>query len=462
MTVRVKRPFCVGLDVHKNNVWASVIIHSPDKPKAFHATRKFASNHHCLMELVNWIKSFQTAAAAPCDEIHVYMESTGKYSTPVYNVLEECGLIPHLVNPKNVRTISGQKTDQKDCEWIAELGSFGLLMDSYIPERAIRDARAISRRRTKLVQQRADEHRRIRNVLTEANVRIDLIFSEVDGQSSRAVIQHLLDHEDPDLESVRACINPRCNIVTYHSDEERKEKGEALHRSYSGAKFSSSQKFVLRSSFSQLDKLSTEIEEHKSMMEEILAPYKDKLELLETIPGISELSAMQILCEIGPDMKHFKSCKHFISWAGLCPASNQSNNKHKSVKIGKGGTYLKPILIQCALNAYKYNPYYGRKFQSISKRRGKKRALIAIARKMMVAAYHILLTGEPFNPKDQEPNPTPSRTEQDTYKQLNTALFKSDNPSDDNVILALEVLTKAGVSIDQINNLKLGLGVAQI
>lgn len=128
MTVRVKRPFCVGLDVHKNNVWASVIIHSPDKPKAFHATRKFASNHHCLMELVNWIKSFQTAAAVPCDEIHVYMESTGKYSTPVYNVLEECGLIPHLVNPKNVRTISGQKTDQKDCEWIAELGSFGLLI----------------------------------------------------------------------------------------------------------------------------------------------------------------------------------------------------------------------------------------------------------------------------------------------------------------------------------------------
>ncbi|MCF0258614.1 MAG: hypothetical protein HUJ54_02025 [Erysipelotrichaceae bacterium] len=124
--------------------------------------------------------------------------------------------------------------------------------------------------------------------------------------------------------------------------------------------------------------------------------------------------------------------------------------------------YLKPILIQCALNASRHNPYYSTKFQNISKRGGKKRALTAIAGKMMAAACHILLPGEPFNPGDPEPHPTPGRTEKDTYKQLNTALFKTGNPGDDNIILALEVLTKARVSIDQINNLKLVLSMTQI
>ena len=104
------------------------MIHSPGKPKAFHATGKFYSNHDCLMERVNWIKSYQSAVVPACEEMHVYMKSADQYSLPAYNVLEECGLILHMVNPKNVRTISGQKTDQKDCEWIAELGSFGLLI----------------------------------------------------------------------------------------------------------------------------------------------------------------------------------------------------------------------------------------------------------------------------------------------------------------------------------------------
>lgn len=130
-------------------------------------------------------------------------------------------------------------------------------------------------------------------------------------------------------------------------------------------------------------------------MHQTLEPFNNYLDLLDSIPGISKLAAMQILAEIGTNMDHFENEKQFISWCGLCPQSNESNNKHKTVKIGKGGYYLKPVLIQCALVAMKSH-YFKAKYESISRRRGKKRALIAIARKLMVIAYHLFQTGEYF------------------------------------------------------------------
>lgn len=403
MAIRIKKSACVGLDVHKNNVWACVCAQDSkeNKDSLDFKTKKFHSNHTDLTEMCKWTKEMAEKIlgeplTAPID---VYMESTGKYSTPVYNVCEQNKMNPHIVNPKHVRTIAGQKTDQKDCAWIAELGINGLLRESYIPELAIRNARRLSRNRTNILHDKQDDVRRIQNILTEANIRFDLIFTSVDGESARKVIEYLIETDEPKLMEIKCRIRKSCRIMKYENAEERRKKEEELLKAFSGAKFSPEQKFELRNAYKRIDTFNEQIRDYETMMYETLSPFKGYIDLLESVPGISRLSALQILAEIGADMSAFQNVKSFISWCGLCPQSNQSNNKHKSVKIGKGGKYLKPVLIQCALNAVK-NPYYAGKYKAISSRRGKKRALIAIARKMMVAIYHMFITGEYFNPTD--------------------------------------------------------------
>lgn len=427
------KPVCVGLDVHKNNVYACVCVPHYEmkdgkllRGKNKSKTQKFPSNYTDLCAMCNWIEETARKYGVDVDElpdpIDVYMESTGKYSTPVFNVCEEKGLNPHIVNPKNVKMIAGQKTDVKDARWIATLGLQNNLRPSYIPCREIRDARRISRTRTKLVHSRGDEMRRIQNVLTEANIRVDLIFSGIEGESARKVITYLLETENPVLEELQKQIRKSCRIMKFKDKKERKEKEEELRKAFLGAKFSSSQKFELRAAYKRIDRYDEEIRNYEDMMKDILSPFKTELELLESIPGVSRLSAMQILCEIGNDMDAFETEKNFISWCGLCPQSNQSNNKHKSVKIGKGGYYLKPVLIQCALAAVK-NPYYGNKYKTIYTRRGKKRALIAIARKMMIAAYHMLKTGEFFCPNDLEIE----EVEEEKIEQEQSEEMKTEN-----------------------------------
>lgn len=456
MFQRFALPFCVGLDIHKDNVYAAVCMTRPKTNRKIIRTRKFNINHTDLVSMTEWIHSFHpdfiSLGYDPADpswtEIHVYMESTGKYTTPVFNVLEEMKFSPHIVNPKHVRMINGQKTDQKDCSWIAELASNGLLHSSYVPCQSVRDARRISRLRTKLVHERGSCIRRMQNILVEANIRMDLIFSDTTGWSAQRVIRYLLDTDEPSLWEIRNLIHSRCHIMRARSPEERKEKEEKLFKAFNGARFSLSQKFELRSVLNQIASLDQQILAHETMMAEILTEFETQLNLLQEIPGISRLSAMQILAEIGPDMNQFPSVKQFISWCGLCPASNQSNGKHKSVRIGKGGKYLKPILIQCAMGAVKCSPYYAKKFKKIKTRRGSKRAYIAIARKLMVAAYHMLLNGESFNPSDPD-----EAGSNDNQTQKTDAGSKTEEQSERMVPTideAVQALIRHGINIDSI------------
>lgn len=379
MSQSVLNPFCVGLDVHKDNVWACVHMTFVGSSKPISKTKKFKSNYADLSSMCDWILSFRQKffsggydpANPEFQMIPVYMESTGKYSVPVYNVLEEKGFAPNVVNPMHVRMIKGKKTDQKDCAWIAQLGASGLLFSSYIPDQTIRNARNLSRTRIKLTHTRGDEMRRIQNILVSANIRLDLVFSSVVGDSALRVIEYLLEEENPTLEGVQSRISRLCRIMRFKNDAERKEKEEELLKSFSGAKFSPTQKFELTEAMKRVRQYDQDIQKYESELEDTLSQFKVQLELLETIPGISHLSALVILAEIGADMAQFTDCDHFISWCGLCPASNQSNNKHKSVKIGKGGKYLKPVLTQIVWAAVKGRPYYRAKFERIAKRRGK-------------------------------------------------------------------------------------------
>lgn len=242
MAIRIKKSVCVGLDVHRNNVWACVCAKDPNKKKdtLVFKTKKFLSNHTDLTEMCNWIKETteKILGKQVTESIDVYMESTGKYSAPVYDVCEQNKTKPHIVNPKHVRTIAGQKTDQKDCAWIAELGINGLLRESYIPEKAIRASRRLSRSRTNILHAKQDDVRRIQNVLTEANIRMDLIFTSIDGESARKVIEYLMETDEPKLGEIKRRIRKSCRIMKYESVEERKKKEEELLKAFSGAKFS--------------------------------------------------------------------------------------------------------------------------------------------------------------------------------------------------------------------------------
>ncbi|WP_323090554.1 IS110 family transposase [Allobaculum sp. JKK-2023] len=310
MAIRIKKSVCVGLDVHRNNVWACVCAKDPNKKKdtLVFKTKKFLSNHTDLTEMCNWIKETteKILGKQVTESIDVYMESTGKYSTPVYDVCEQNKTKPHIVNPKHVRTIAGQKTDQKDCAWIAELGINGLLRESYIPEKAIRASRRLSRSRTNILHAKQDDVRRIQNVLTEANIRMDLIFTSIDGESARKVIEYLMETDEPKLGEIKRRIRKSCRIMKYESVEESKKKEEELLKAFSGAKFSPEQKFELRKAYERIDSYNAQIRDYETMMNETLLPFKSYLDLLESVPGISRLSAMQILSEIGPDIEPFQ------------------------------------------------------------------------------------------------------------------------------------------------------------
>lgn len=470
MAVRIKKDFCVGLDIHKDNAWCACVAHLKGQDDAKHHVRMFNANHTDLTAMCDWIKEIYSEyeknlrwyVKSEEVQIHVFMESTGKYSIPVYNVLEENGLIPHIVNPKNCRVINGQKVDQKDCDWIAELGSWGLLMDSFVPEREIREARDISRRRTKLVQDRADEIRRILNVLVISNFRVDLIFSDISGQSAMRVINYFLKTDKPEFKMVESLIDGKCKIKRFKSDEERKEKEDQLLKSFKGAKFSYGSKLILESALKHIDSLNHEVDSLEESLTRILADHEVNIDLLTTIPGISVLSAKMILAEIGGDVSAFKNCSQFVNWCGLCPASNSSNGKHKSVKIGKGGKYLKPVLVQCVLSAVKSDPYLKAKYCRIAGRRGKKRALIAIGRKILIGIYYMLLTGSVWDPSDKEEVLDTWEAQQEmkeiqkTNKQLSKALSPKKKVSGrKNVNLAIVVLEKYGFDPETIKDLKL-------
>lgn len=389
--IKVIKPICAGLDVHKDIVVATICEFKNRKSMIPNFYQDSFSTFNCdLVDLSNWIKEHG------CTE--VYMESTGKYSTPIYNVLEKEGLNPHIVNPKYTRSIKGRKNDKKDSKWIAELACYDLLVDSYIPESEIRELRDLSRRRIRLSQDAADEKRRIQNIMTVSNLKLDAVFSKGLCKSSIQILELLIEKGDQATdEEILALVHPKV------------KKKELIPKAVDGRMLTGNTMDLLTSALDHLEYLTLAEEDLIEKMANICQKYEVYVSLLKTIPGISDVSAMSIIAETGVDMSQFLDKDHFISWCGLSPASNSSAGKNKSTRIGKGGKYLKPILVQCAASAVyrSKDPYFSGKFNSIKARRGANKALIAIARKMMVSAYYMFQTGEVFQPKDYKETTRP-------------------------------------------------------
>ena len=325
------------------------------------------------------------------------MESTGKHYIPVYNALE--GFISNLVvaNPKLVAVINGEKDDNKAAKWIAGLFKLDIVHSSFIPFKDFRTLREFNCYLYKPTCSKSSEKNRYTNALTVGNCKLDMVFSDIFGKSSQSIIDIILNNDNFSDKDIISCLRKNC-----------KSSHEDILSSVNGITFTTEQKLRINFIKDHIDYLINHINSLRDIVDNLISPYETYINLLMTIPGIDRYSAITILSEISNDMSQFSNHYRLSAWAGLAPGCNESAGKKKSVKISRAGIYLKPCLVEVAHCAVKdkTNTYYANKFNKISKRRGKKRAYIAIARKILVAIYHILSTGEVWNPKDLASNET--------------------------------------------------------
>lgn len=342
----------------------------------------------------------------------VCMESTGKYWIPIFNHLET-DIHVVLTHPKYVKAIKGKKTDKKDSKWIADLFKFDLVRNSFIPPKDIRALREIARYRFKLVCMKASEKNRIQNCMTISNIAIASILTDPFGVTATNIIRYLLTSDTIDEKECRKLIKGQA-----------KKKSDAIISSIQGFKIEPDQALKMNLAREHLDYLDKMICDTEVELYVRIKPYLNCIELISELPGITKLSASLILSEIGADMSVFESAKHIASWAGLSPTNNESAGKKKSVRISHAGQYLKPLLVQCALAAIKSKkePYFAIKYQRIKKRRGHKKAIITIARMMLICIYHMILNGEKFNPSDYEELVNPKPNEPKVVLTMETAL----------------------------------------
>ena len=397
-----------GVDVHKSFIVAVICDSTSITPK--YTRKRFSTFNNSLIEFRNWLIENN------CQ--NVCMESTGKYYIPVYNALE--GYISNVVvaNPKWVAVIKGEKDDNKDAKWIADLFKLGIVRSSFIPPKDFRVLREFTRYLYKLTCNKTSEKNRFTNALTVGNCKLDLVFTDIFGKSSKSIIDIILNNDNFSDEDIISCLRKNC-----------KSSHEDILSSVDGVTFTLEQKLRIKIVEDHIDYLNNQINILRNIIDNLVVPYEDYITLLCTIPGVDRNSAITILSEIGTDMSQFKNHYRLTSWAGLAPGCNESAGKKKSVKISRAGVYLKPCLVEVAHCAIKdkTNTYYANKFNKISKRRGKKRTTIAIARKILVAIYHMLSTGEVWNPTDLASNETSDKDRikytKNNFKQSAKQLF---------------------------------------
>jgi len=374
--LKIVYPVCCGLDVHKSFVFAC-IASTNERGVTNYQNKRFSTFSKGLRELSAWL------AVNNCSD--VCMESTGKYWIPVYNILETtCKVV--LAHPKYVKAIRGKKTDKKDAKWIADIFKHDLVSGSFIPPPDIRQLRDLVRYHFKLTSYTTGEKNRAQNCLTVSNFKLDDVFNDVFGKSATAIIERILENPGEPFD-VKPFVDGRCRTPV----EEIQAAVDGVICTEQSEKLR-----IIRTHMDDLDKAKD------NLMSAILAlaeKFLPQINLVSSVPGIRAFSAIAIIGEIGVDMSVFPTAKHLCSWAGLTPQNNESAGKKKTTRISRAGAYIKPLLVQCALNAIrcKDNPEISSRYLKLKKRRSHKKAIIAIARMLLTAIYNILKKTESYN-----------------------------------------------------------------
>jgi len=378
--MKVVYPICCGVDVHKTFLVATLITSQGITPH--YEKKRFSTFNNSILKFKQWL--IDNNCYDMC------MESTGKYWVPIYNLLEDTIRIT-VANPKWVKAVKGNKDDKKDSKWIGDLFRLGLVPGSYIPAKPIRILREYTRYRYKLVSCKSSEKNRFQNAFTVCNVALDAVVSDMFGKSASSITDYLISSNTFDPE--------HCTSLLHGS---LKKKADDVVKSIEGYQITQEQKERMIMVRSHLEYVTKSIADLDEKLDKMVAPYESAITLLCTIPGVERASAITIISEIGTDMSQFANSKRLCCWAGLTPGNNESAGKKKSVRITRAGVYLKPALVQVAHAAVKSDksPYYKIKYERLYKRRGKKRAIIAIARMILTAIYNMFVSGEEWNPSD--------------------------------------------------------------
>lgn len=380
MAFKIFRKNCCGLDVHKTWIYACIGITDPNNRTEYKQAR-FSSFSNGLKELAEWLAKYS------CTE--VCMESSGKYWIPVFNILEKTCWVT-LAHPKYTKPQKGNKTDRKDAKWICDLFMCDMIKPSFIPPPDIRQLRDLLRFRMKLTYQITGMKNRALNCLTVSNLKLDDVFSDVFGKSSRSIIKQILEHPNETFD------------VTPFVDKRCKHPIEEIQAAVDGA-ICPEQATKLKICLDFIDEQEKRIAELDSEIFRLAEPYSAALVFIRTVPGLSKepLTAIRILSEIGADMSVFPTSKHLVSWAGCCPRNDSSAQKVKSTRISRAGSFLKPILVQIAnaLIKSKNHPEFQERYRRIKARRGHKKAIIAVCRMLLTAIWNVLSKLEPYSAK---------------------------------------------------------------
>ena len=362
---------CCGIDVHKKVIVAC--LNKGGKREL----RELGTMTGEIKELANWLTE------AGCEMIA--MESTGVYWKPLYNLFEIMGLDAIIVNASHMKALPGRKTDVKDAEWIADLLRHGLLEASFIPDREQRECREIGRYRKSLIDERAREINRLQKVLEGANIKLASVVRNINGVSSRKLLDTIIADETPDADEIVQLLHPKM-----------RKNLDQIMLSIEGITTPLQRKLVARI-VDHIDDMTRRIEDMDDLIKDYMSEYDEAIAKLEDIPGIARRSAEVILAEIGTDMSRFPSAAHLCSWAGVAPGNNKSAGKRKHGKTTKGNKALKTTLTQCAQAVKKCKgSYFSAQYQRIVARRGKNRATVAVAHSMLIAIYHVLKSGSSF------------------------------------------------------------------
>lgn len=367
-------PRCAGIDVHKKT--AVVCVRCVDGPgKPCQEVRTFSTLTGSLLALSDWL--------AERGVTHVAMESTGVYWKPVYHLLEGRFQVI-LVNAQHVKQVPGRKTDVKDCQWIAELLQHGLLKASFVPPPPIRELRDLTRQRTQLVGEKTAVANRIQKVLEDANIKLASVATDVLGASGPDMLEALCAGET-DPEKLADLARKRL-----------REKIPQLRLALAG-RVTDHHRFLLRMHLDHLTHLEGLIGRLGARVEEVLGPFADAVERLTTIPGVSQRVAEVVVAEIGTKMEQFPTAGHLASWAGLCPGNHESAGKRQSGRTTKGDRWLRTILVQAAWAASRSKgTYLAAQYQQLARRRGRKRALVAVAHTLLGIIYRLLKDGTTY------------------------------------------------------------------
>ena len=378
MALKIVYKICCGIDVHKTFVVAC-IASTNSKGITTYERHRFSTYTSGLKDLLQWLLKRN------CKD--VCMESTGKYWIPIYNILEnDCSIV--LAHPKYVKAIRGKKTDKKDAKWIADLFKHDLVAGSFMPPADIRQLRDLMHYRFKLTCFMSSEKNRLQNCLTVSNIQLASVVSDTFGKSSQRILDKILENPDDTSFDIEPLIHGSM-----------KKKLPELELAIDGfiTPEQAGKLKVIKKHFEDLESRKAELEK---LILALASPYQQELDLILTAPSFkNKFTAIGIISEIGVNMEAFPSAKHLCSWAGLTPTNNESAGKKKSVRVSKAGCYIKPLLVQCA-NAVvksKKHPEIRNRYLRLKKRRGHKKAIIAVARMLLTALYHMLKNGENYN-----------------------------------------------------------------